>query len=225
MAAAVRRNKLLGRAAAFALLPGLLIAGAIAASPLAAPTLPRHPPIAAAEWQPQAGDVILLAADDLIGSRIRSASGNGAIYAHVGVVVTRGGVPHVAEVTPFGSGRVDFTDLAAFTTDGKTTDLLVLRPHAPIDAGRLTAEAERLAAAGIEFDYAFDMNDGSELYCAELAYRLLAAAGHDVSSVPWTEMYLPLHGDRNLVAPDAFAHAATLRPVFRRQLPQTKPQA
>ncbi len=211
------RNRLICRAAAFVLLPGLLIAAAIAAGRVPSPTAVPHPPIAATDWQPQAGDVILLASDDLIGSRIRSASGNAAIYSHVGVVVTRGRVPQVAEISPFGSGRVDFTDLAAFTTDGTTSDLLVLRPRAGIDAGRLASEAARLAAAGIKFDYAFNMGDGSELYCAELVYHLLGAAGFDVSSVPWTQMHVPLHGERKLVVPDAFAHAPALQPVFRRR--------
>lgn len=205
------------RAAALVLLPGLLIAGAIAASPAAVPAPPPHPPISAADWQPRAGDVILLAADDLVGARIRTASGDGAIYAHVGLVVNRGGVPQVADISPMGSGRVDFTDPAAFTADGETTDLLVLRPRTAIDAVRLTGEAERLAAAGIEFDYGFDMADGSELYCAELVYNLLAAAGLPVGSVPWTEMYIPLRGERHLVAPDAFAHTPALQPVFRRR--------
>lgn len=211
----------LGRVAALVVLPGLLVAAAIAASPAAAPTPPPHPPISAADWQPQPGDVILLAADDLVGRRIRSASGDGAIYAHVGLVVTRGGVPQVADISPFGSGRVDFTDLAAFTTDGDTTDLLVLRPRGRIDPARLAQEADRLAAAGVAFDYGFDMEDASELYCAELVYHLLAAGGLDVRTIPWTEMYIPLHGQRNLVAPDAFAHSAALQPVFRRRLPAT----
>lgn len=213
------RNKLIGRAAAFVLLPGLLVAGAIAASPRAAAPPPPHPPIAAADWRPQAGDVILRASDDLVGSRIRTVSGDGAVFSHVGVVVTRNGIPQVADVSPFGSGRVGFTDLASFTTDGETTELLVLRPRTRIDSTRLAAEAERLAAAGIEFDYGFDMEDPSELYCAELAYHLLGAAGVDLSSVRWTRMYVPLHGDRDLIAPDAFAHATSLQPIFRRQIP------
>jgi hypothetical protein len=95
----------------------------------------------------------------------------------------------------------------------------VLRPRGSPDTARLAAEAERLAAAGTRFDYGFDMADASELYCAELAYRLLAAAGVDVGSVPWTRMYVPLHGERDLIAPDAFARAASLRPVFRRRVP------
>jgi hypothetical protein len=213
----VPRNRLIQRAAAFVLLPGLLIAAAIAGSPVSSPPAAPHPPISVADWQPQAGDVILLASDDLVGSRIRSASGDAAIYSHVGIVVTRGGARQVAEISPFGSGRVDFTDLATFTTDGTTSDLLVLRPRAGLDAGRLASEAERLAGAGVEFDYAFDMAGASELYCAELVYHLLGAAGFDLSSVPWTQMHVPLHGERKLVVPDAFAHAPALQPVFRRR--------
>jgi hypothetical protein len=133
--------------------------------------------------------------------------------------VARDGRPQVIDISPYGSGRVEFTNLAAFTTDGEITDLLVLRPLSPLDTARLEAEAERLAAAGIKFDYSFDMADASELYCSELTYHLLRAAGVDVAAIPWTRMYVPLHGERDLIAPDAFAHAASLRPVFRRRVP------
>ena len=178
-----------------------------------------RPPISAADWRPQAGDVILRASNNLVGSRIRTASGERAIYSHVGMVVTRGGTPQVVDISPYGSGRVEFTDLARFTTDGEIADLLVLRPRRGVDAARLDVEAERLAAAGIAFDYRFDTADASELYCAELTYHLLGAAGVDVSGVKWTQMYVPLHGDRNLIAPDSFAHAAALQPIFRRRVP------
>jgi hypothetical protein len=180
---------------------------------------PPLPPISAADWQPRAGDVILRASSDLVGSRIRTASGDRAIYSHVGLVVTRAGEPQVIDVSPYGSGRVEFTDLTRFTTDGETTDLIILRPRGSVDQVRLAREAERLAAARVPFDYAFDMEDASELYCAELTYHLLAAAGVDVGSIPWTRMDVPLQGERHLIAPDAFAHAAALRPVFRRQVP------
>ena len=209
----MREYRLNGPAAAFLLasLAGCTSSEAQVAQP--------RPPISAANWNPQAGDVILRASNDMVGSRIRTASGKRAIYSHVGLVVTRGGVPQVIEISPYGRGRVEFTDLTRFTTDGETIDLLVLRPRRGVDAERLDAEAERLAAARIGFDYDFDMTDASQLYCAELAYHLLGAAGVDVSGVPWTQMYVPLRGDRNLIAPDAFAHAAVLQPVFRRRVP------
>lgn len=198
---------------------GLLIASLAACSSHEPQVAQPSPPISAADWSPQAGDVILRASNDLVGSRIRRASGDGAIYGHVGLVVNRGEVPQVVDISPYGSGRVEFTDVARFTTDGEIVDLLVLRPRRGLDAARLGAAADRLVKAGIRFDYGFDMGDASELYCAELTYHLLAAAGVDVSGVPWTQMYVPLHGDRTLVAPDAFAHTAALQPVFRRRIP------
>jgi hypothetical protein len=210
---------MLRRAAAFALLPAVALAAGTAGTPPGEESAPRRPPIASADWQPQAGDVILRASDDLVGARIRTASGEHAVYSHVGLVVTDAGEPVVADVSPFGSGRVEFTNLQEFTTDGTITDLLVVRPREPVDAARLEREAQRLIAAGIEFDYGFDMADASQLYCAELAYHLLRAAGADVSSVPWTRMHVPLHGERNLIAPDAFARSPALQPVFRRVMP------
>jgi hypothetical protein len=192
--------------------------GAVIASGAAERPAAPLPAISPHEWVPQPGDVILTAADDLLGANIRSASGSDAVYSHIGLVVLRDGAPAVIEATPFGSGRVGFADLDAFTRNPETSELLVLRPGTPIDARRLAAEAERLAATGVPFDYDFDMADESELYCAELAYRLLAIAGVAVGSLQWTDMYIPLHGERRLVTPDAFAHSAALQPVFRRQL-------
>jgi hypothetical protein len=178
------------------------------------------PPISPLEWVPQPGDVVLTAADDLIGGNIRRASGEGSVFSHIGLVVLRDGAPAVIEATPFGSGKVTFADVDSFTRNPETTELLVLRPRTGIDARNLGAEAERLVAAGVGFDFAFDMTDSSELYCAELVYHLLGSAGVDLGSLPWTQMYIPLHGDRNLVVPDAFAHSPALQPVFRRRLTQ-----
>jgi hypothetical protein len=191
-----------------------MIAGGAAERP-AAPL----PAISPHEWVPQPGDVILTASDDLLATNIRGASGHEAVFSHVALVVERGGGSAVIEATPFGDGKVGFAELDAFTRDPETTELLVLRPRSPVDGARLTAEAERLASARIQFDYSFDMADGAELYCAELVYRLLATAGFAVGTVPWTNMSIPFQGGRHLVTPDAFAHSAQLRPVFRRRKP------
>ena len=203
------------RAAAFALLPVLVAAGAIAATQQRA-SLPRKPAITAEQWQPRPGDVILTAAEDLVGDRIASASGEEAVYSHIGLVVEHDGKPVVIESSPMSAGHVAFADLTDFTTNPGTTDLLVLRPRVAIDAARLNREAERLAAAAVPFDFALDMKDGSRLYCAELVYNLLATAGVDLSSVRWIDAYVPLSGDQRLVAPDAFASTTSLEPIFRR---------
>ncbi len=215
-----RRNRRWPWAAALGcalLLPGGLIAAAYAGgSALPAEPLPA---IAAAAWQPRAGDLVLRASRDVVGERIRAASGDAAIYSHVGLVVTRAGRPVIIDVTPYGSGLVEFSDVTAFTTRADTSDLLIMRPVSPLDQASLAAEAERLVAARASFDYDFNMQDRSELYCAELAYHLLERAGVDLSSVAWTDIYIPLSGDRRLVTPDALAHAPNLRPIFRRQTP------
>jgi hypothetical protein len=202
-----------------ALLPALAAAAAFGASATLTPAPPPRivAPISAAQWQPRPGDLIFLASEDIVGDRIRAASGDQAIYSHVGIVVARAGILYVLDVTPFGSGKVQYNDIAHFTTDPATTDLLILRPRARLDEARLNAEAERLAGAGIAFDYGFDMEDGSELYCAELVYNLLGRSGLDLRSVQWTEMYVPLVGNRNLVTPDALVHAPIMGQVWRRR--------
>jgi len=204
-------------AAALALLPASLGAVALGGGSGSAPELPRQPPISRASWEPQAGDLVFRASRGLVGERIRAASGHAAIYSHVGLVVTRAGAPAIVDVSPYGSGHVEFTGVTAFTTDPETSDLLIMRSAAALDRARLAAEAERLVAARTGFDYDFDMHEPGELYCAELAYNLLEAAGLDLSSVRWTDIHVPFTGTRRLVTPDALAHAAGLRPVFRRQ--------
>jgi hypothetical protein len=194
------------------LLPAMLAAAGLATRPPS----PAGPPIGADQWQPRAGDVILTAADDLLGQRIASASGEAAVYSHVGLVVSHGGRLKVIEASPFGSGDVAYAELDAFTRDPKTTALLVLRPTSPLNEARLDREAERLAAARIPFDYELDDRDGSRLYCAELVRNLLGTAGVDLDGVKRTHVHVPLTGDRAVIMPDAFAHVDGLRPIYRR---------
>lgn len=205
------------RAAAVALAPAGLAAGALAGAAGEVASLPRLPPISRADWQPQAGDVVLRASRDLVGGRIAAASGSTAIYSHVGVVVDRGGKRMIVDVSPYGSGVVEFTELTDFTTDPETSDLLAVRPRTAPDHARLAAEAERLAASRTAFDYDFDMTDRTKLYCSELAYHLLQRSGIDLKGVRWVDVDVPFAGARRLVTPDAFAHAASLRPIFRRR--------
>lgn len=203
------------RAATFALLPVLLVAGAWAASHGIAPP-ERRPAIAAADWQPRPGDVILTAADDMLGSRIASASGDSAVYSHIGVVVEKDGRPAVIESSPLGEGHVAYADLAAFTTDPNLSDLLILRPAAPVDGATLSRDAAALAAAKVPFDFALDMSDDARIYCAELAYKLLARSGVDMSGIAWIDADVPLSGRRRLVTPDAFARLPGMQAVYRR---------
>jgi hypothetical protein len=204
------------RAAILALLPGLVTAAAVGDLHGVRATAPPPPPISAVQWRPQPGDLVFRASEDVVGSGIRASSGDAAIYSHVGIVVTRGDRAFVLDVSPFGTGTVNFNEVDSFTRDPATTDLLIVRPRAGLDHGRLNQAAERLAAAGIPFDYDFDMSDSRQLYCAELAYNLLRDAGVDLSSVAWIDMYVPLVGNRYMVTPDALARATTLARVWRR---------
>lgn len=206
---------MIARAILLALAPGLLSAGVVASG--AGDHVPApFAPISPTSWQPQPGDVILTAADDLVGSRIRSASGENAVYSHVGLVVASGRETVVIEATPFGTGTVALTSVDAFTTARGTTDLLIVRPRRRIDGDRLSAQAARLAEAAVPFDYDLDADDPSRLYCAELVFNLLADAGADLGGVGRVAMWIPLTGDRQVIAPDAFALAPSFERVFRR---------
>jgi len=196
----------------------LCVAPVVVAAAAVSPRPPLHPlaPISAAEWQPRAGDVIFRASEDVIGGQIRAASGDDAVYSHVGMVVEHGGRPMVVDVSPFGGGTVKFTDVGTFTEDPEISGILVARPRHGIDGAALSRRAERIAADGVAFDYSFDMQDARELYCAELVYTLLQGAGADLRSVEWSNMYIPMRGLQPLVTPDALARSAALVPLVRR---------
>lgn len=202
-----------------ALAPALLGA-AVVAGGAADRIRPPLPSIAAASWQPRPGDIILTSADDAVGLQIRGASGDGAIYSHVGLVVARGDGLAVIEATPFGAGTVAYADIDRFTTDPSVDELVVLRPRRAFDAARLNAEAARLAEARVPFDYDLDSDDGSSLYCAELVVNLLTGAGVDLPAIPRTVMYVPLTGERAVIMPNAFASMPGLETVARQARPE-----
>jgi Permuted papain-like amidase enzyme, YaeF/YiiX, C92 family len=196
----------------------LFAAGGGGAGPAPAPALARLPPIALAKWEPRAGDVVLTATRDILDGQIRHAAGDGARFSHSGLVVPHDGRLLIVEATPFGSGSVAFREIADFTTEGALTELLVMRPRPPPDTGRLAAEASRLVAARIPFDYDLDADDPSRLYCTELVTDLLRFAGEDVARLERVPMSMVLNGTRMIIAPDAFARAPGFAPVFRRDV-------
>lgn len=206
------------RAILLALAPGLLGA-AVVAGGAADRIRPPLAAISAERWQPRPGDVILTSSDDLIGTQIRDASGDGAIYSHVGLVVARGGRLAVIEATPFGAGVVAYADLAAFTTDPGLEQVAILRPRAPLDAARLSREAARLAEARTAFDYDLDTDDASSLYCAELVANLLRAGGVNLAGLRRVTMHVPMTGERDVVVPNAFALISELETIARQVRP------
>ncbi len=206
------------RAILLALAPALLGA-AVVAGGAADRIRPPLAPISADRWQPRPGDVILTSADDLVGTQIRRASGNGALYSHVGLVVARGDGLAVIEATPYGSGTVAYADLTAFTTDPGIEEIAILRPRAPLDSDRLNREAARLAEARIAFDYELDADDDSSLYCAELVVNLLREGGLDLTGIRRDSIYVPMTGERDVIMPNAFANVSALEPIARQSRP------
>lgn len=206
------------RAILLAISPALLGAAVIAGG--AADTIrPPLAPIPVDRWQPRAGDVILTSADDLIGSQIRRATGDDALYSHVGLVVARGDRLAVIEATPYGAGTVAYADLAAFTTDPGINEIAILRPRGPVDSARLNSEAAGLATARIPFDYELDADDGTSLYCAELVINLLRASGADLAGLERSRIYVPMTGERDVFMPNAFDHVPGLERIATQARP------
>lgn len=206
------------RAILLAFAPALLGA-AVVAGGAADRIRPPLAPISADRWQPRPGDVILTSADDLVGTQIRSASGDNALYSHVGLVVARGDGLAVIEATPYGAGTVAFADLAAFTTDPGIEEIAILRPRVAIDADALNREAARLAEARVAFDYELDADDAGTLYCAELVVNVLGSGGLDLTGIGRDRIYVPMTGEREVIMPNAFAAAPGLALVARQSRP------
>lgn len=201
-----------------ALAPALLGA-AVVAGGAADRFRPPLPSISANRWQPRPGDVILTSADDLVGTQIRNASGQDALFSHVGLVVARGDGLAVIEATPYGAGTVAYADLAAFTTDPGIEEIAILRPTGPLDLDSLNREAARLAQARVQFDYELDADDPSSLYCGELVANLLRAGGADLSGLRRDNIYVPMTGERDVIMPNAFANVPALEPIARQSRP------
>ncbi len=206
------------RAILLALAPALLGA-AVVAGGAADRIRPPLAPISADRWQPRPGDVILTSADDLVGTQIRNATGNNALFSHVGLVVARGDSLAVIEATPYGAGTVAYADLTAFTTNPGIEEIAILRPRGALDADRLNREAARLADARVAFDYELDADDASTLYCAELVVNLLRTGGVDLAGLSRDNIYVPMTGERDVIMPNAFANVPALEPIARQSRP------
>ncbi len=175
-------------------------------------TLP--PSILLQHWTPQVGDVVFRASADLIGEAVRQRSGRAGRFSHVGVVVaTPTGELMVIDDSPFGTGHAALHGIAAFVDEPTTSAVLVMRPRDAVDAAAVNAVAVDLVRRQVPFDFAFDADDRSALYCSELAFDVLRAAGVRWTGVRRTALTIPLIGDRAVITPDALARSPALRPV------------
>ncbi len=153
------------------------------------------------------------ASGDVISDAVRARSGSAGRFSHVGVVVTITGTPMVLDVSPFGTGHAGLHTIAAFVDEQATVRVLVMRPRQPVVVRKLDRYAADIVRRRVSFDYAFDANDDSRLYCSELVYKALRKAGVSWADVQTQRMNVLLTGDRDVITPDALAHSVALTSV------------
>ena len=165
-------------------------------------------------WTPRIGDVVFRASGDLVGDAIRERSGTAGRFSHVGIVVATGTRALVVlDDSPFGAGHAMLHGIAAFITEPTTSAVLVMRPRVAIDTAKLDAFASDLVRRHVPFDFAFDADDASALYCSELVFDVLRAGGVAWTGIRRTTLAIPLAGRRDVITPDALTRSLALQPV------------
>ncbi len=120
-----------------------------------------------------------------IETRMLSIVGNG--YSHVGVIYRSGGAWQVVHALPGGPhGAVQTEPVEDFIRFARNGDYRVMRvrwhgadARARFDRA-VRRSVEALRGRKLLYDFAFDLGEPSRIYCTELAWRVLRAAGVDL---------------------------------------------
>jgi hypothetical protein len=129
------------------------------------------------------GDVILRLGDRLWSRMFMDVSPTDRRYSHLGVARVAGGratVIHAEGAAAHGVDGVREDALEEFVSVAKAVGVYRARG---VDGGLISAAAAE--CLGVPFDWRFDMDDGSSLYCTELLYVALrrAAPGLELATV------------------------------------------
>lgn len=126
------------------------------------------------------GDIIFRRGTDAV-SRAILTSDTGGNYSHVGLIVMQHQHAFVLHAIPAeisGEGdKVKIEPLAMFTSSSRSLAVSVLRPRHNAQVSGKRAVNYALSRIGTPFDFSFDSNDDSSLYCTELVWRAYEAAG------------------------------------------------
>lgn len=162
----------------------------------------------------QDGDIIFRRGTDAV-SRAILAGDTGSNYSHVGLIVMRHNhafVLHASPAETAGEGdKVKIEPLSLFISSSRSlaVSLLRLKDSSKV-RGKLAVDYAQ-SRIGAPFDFSFNSNDDSGLYCTELVWRAYLATG--VHIVDATRLIsVPLLAS-NVVPPSAIYKTATFQEI------------
>ncbi|MCG8457802.1 MAG: hypothetical protein MI919_16120 [Holophagales bacterium] len=143
----------------------------------------------------------------------------GSRYSHVGLAIAGLGGPWVVHATPVGpgtTGGVVREPIRDFLSPERAVEWGVFRVagRASYELGLAAADAaSAMADRHIGFDDAFDLTDGSQLYCTELVWRAYRKAGVDLVGGELEEIRFPGLGEVLVILPSRLSSSPYLRSV------------
>jgi hypothetical protein len=165
------------------------------------------------------GDVVFRRGDSFVSQIVLSADPTGQ-YSHVGIVITRDGVPLVVHASPAESSDTPSVTIAepfpSFVAPEKASVYAVYRTRNVSKA--IAKEAALRAAAYVRaatpFDSAFDLDSPNRVYCTELVWRSYAEAGLDLAVSGRYRLKLPLF-DKEVLVPSSISASRHLEPIAK----------
>lgn len=109
-------------------------------------------------------------------------------FSHVGLIVLRKGIPFVIHAVPGESDRVeDFIKMErveAFLSTEKASAFAVYRPEFETEIVKHATEiALQFYESKYTFDYEYNLNSESKLYCTELIFKAFREAGVQLTGI------------------------------------------
>ena len=144
----------------------------------------------------------------------------GARFSHVGVVIAdalHASVVHAVPATEQDSGGVKIDSIEDFLSEKNAVTWGVYRLTRD-DGGLFGKEAAKYAGEvgrrDIEFDSAFELMDGSKLYCTELVWRAYKAAGIDIVDGHFDRVQFPMLKADLAILPSSLENSHHLQQVL-----------
>ncbi len=143
----------------------------------------------------------------------------GGQYSHVGIVIGDNGTWRVVHAVPGesadGIDRVKSEPIDSFflSTRAEHGAIMRLRGCDAAAAHRAACHAARYAARGVPFDYNYNWNDTSRIYCTQLVALAYGGVGIDLlSRIPRLST---INSDNLIVFPGDIANNDSLQVVFQ----------
>lgn len=171
--------------------------------------------------QLQEGDLAFRCGHGILSRAVTTAQEQG-MYSHLGVVVRDGDVWKVVHAVPaeheFNGDfdRVKQEDIAVFYSPERASRGCLVHTGF-IDSAQLQAlriQALQAACDSVRFDHGYNLNDSSEMYCAEFVWHLYRSAGIDLSEGRRRSIHL-LQIDGDILLPEHLLAYSNNIPYFQ----------